>query len=86
MPELANTPVESTVIVVSVVLMPSESFIFVYLLTNGGVGVMYCVTSILSKNAKSLVLGLKRDPVKETSFARQNGRISVLSTLSPLDS
>ena len=42
---------DSMFVVVSVVLIPSESFIFVYLLTNGGVGVMYCVTSILSKNA-----------------------------------
>ena len=50
-PELENTLVESTVIVVSVVLIPSVSFIFVYLLTNGGVGVMYYVTSILSKKA-----------------------------------
>ena len=52
----------------------------------GIVGLQYCVTSTLSKNANSLVLGLNTFPVKLTSLARQYGRISVLTTLSPLDS
>ena len=42
--------------------------------------------STLSKNAKTLVLGLNTVPANLMFRALQNGRISVLTTLSPWDS
>ena len=49
-------------------------------------GVIYCVMSTLSKNAKTLVLGLNTVPANLMFRGSQNGRISVLTTLSPWDS